>query len=338
MQEMDIPIGLINTSWGGTTVEAWMNSDAQQYCDEFSDILDLWKPVLETKSPDIIEFYRKMAEWEEDVHYVLYVKKPMLPFYGTPPESPVKLSIVPQLPLWVHNAMVAPLVNYSIKGVIWYQGESNAGRAYQYRALFPALIKNWRQLWHQGDFPFIFVQLANFGKPADQPGDDAWAELREAQLMTLSAPNTAMAVAIDVGEADDIHPRNKQDVGDRLALGALKIAYGKDIVYSGPVYKSMDINNGRVHISFTNTGSGLSVGDGKTLKSFAIAGKDRKFMWAQAIIDGNEVIVWNDNVINPVAVRYGWAQNPGCNLYNREGLPASPFRTDNWPGITVTDK
>jgi len=333
MRELDVPVGLINSSWGGTTVEAWMSPDAQQHCDEFRNILDHWKPVLENKSQEIVNYYRKMAQWEEDVHYVLYVKKPILQttLYGTPPESPVNLSICPQMPTWVHNAMIAPLVPFAIKGVIWYQGESNAGRAYQYRELFPALIENWRRLWNQGNFPFLFVQLANFGEPDPHPRESAWAELREAQLMTLSLTNTAMAVAVDVGEADDVHPRNKQDVGFRLALGALKITYGKNIVHSGPIYDSMVVRNKRVYIHFSDTGSGLVSKDDKPLRGFAVAGKDRKFYWAEAMITDNEVVVWNNNVKDPVAVRYGWANNPDCNLYNREGLPASPFRTDNRP-------
>jgi len=338
MRELDVPIGLINSSWGGTTVEAWMSLDAQQHCDEFRNILDQWKPVLEKKPQEILTFYRKMAEWEEDVHYVLYANKPILPIYATPPESPMKLSICPNLPAWVHNAMIAPLVPFAIKGVIWYQGESNIGMAYQYRKLFPALIENWRRLWNQGNFPFLFVQLANYGEPDPQPRESAWAELREAQLMTLSLTNTAMAVAVDIGEADDVHPGNKQDVGFRLALGALKIAYGKNIVHSGPVYDSMAVKNERVYVHFSNTGSGLVSKADKSLKGFAVAGKDRKFYRAEAVIIDNEVVVWNDDVPDPVAVRYGWANNPDCNLYNREDLPASPFRTDNWPGVTALKK
>ena len=338
MRELDVPIGLINASWGGTTVEAWMSIEAQNHCAEFRNILDHWKPVLEKKPPEVLAFYRNMAEWEEDVHYVEYVGKPRLPIYGTPPESPVKLSIVPQLPVWVYNAMVAPLVPFGIKGVIWYQGESNAGRAYQYRKLFPALIGNWRRLWDQGDFPFLFVQIANFGKPDPVPRESAWAELREAQLMTLSLPNTAMAVAIDIGEADDVHPRNKQDVGNRLALGALKIVYGKNIVHSGPIYDAMTVKDEQVHIRFSSIGSGLTARAGESLRGFAVAGEDRKFVRAQSMIIDDEVVVWHDDVPYPAAVRYGWANNPDCNLYNREGLPASPFRTDDWPGVTAGKK
>ncbi|MDZ7370753.1 MAG: sialate O-acetylesterase, partial [candidate division KSB1 bacterium] len=221
----------------------------------------------------------------------------------------------------------------ALRGAIWYQGESNASRAYQYRTLFPTLINCWRQKWGQGDFPFLFVQLANFKPTAPEPGDSDWAELREAQLMTLSLPNTGMAVAIDIGDAFDIHPKNKQEVGRRLALNALAKAYGRDIVYSGPIYKSMSFEGNKIRLKFDHVGSGL-VAKGPKLTGFAIAGTDKKFVWAEAEIEGETVLVWSPQVPDPAAVRYGWADNPNCNLYNREGLPASPFRTDDWPGIT----
>lgn len=226
-----------------------------------------------------------------------------------------------------------------MRGAIWYQGESNANRAYQYRSLFPSMIKDWRQQWGQGDFPFGFVQLANFMEPPSEPADSAWAELREAQNMTLSLPHTGQAVIIDIGEAKDIHPRNKQDVGKRLALWAEANVYEQTKVFSGPQYRSMKIEDNRIRLSFDSIGSGLKAKGSNDLKHFAIAGQDKQFVWAKAIIDGDTVIVSNDQVSNPVAVRYAWADNPeGCNLYNREDLPASPFRTDNWQGITVHNK
>lgn len=231
----------------------------------------------------------------------------------------------------LYNAMLAPLLNYSIKGVIWYQGESNAGRPQEYTELFPALIRNWRRDWNQGDFPFIFVQLANFMKAFDYPTESGWAKLREAQLKTLDVPNTAMAVAIDIGEWNDIHPLNKKDVGNRLALAAQRIAYGNtSVVHSGPIYKSMEVKGKKIILSFTNIGSGL-MNKGKELKHFAIAGADGKFVWAKAKIKDDKVVVYSKDVKKPVAVRYAWADNPeGANLYNKEGLPASPFRTDCW--------
>ncbi len=240
-------------------------------------------------------------------------------------------------PTLLYNAMINPLVPYGIKGAIWYQGESNAGRAKQYQRIFPSLITDWRNQWNQGDFPFLFVSLANFMKAPEQPGESTWAELREAQTKTLSLPKTGMALAIDIGEADDIHPKNKQDVGKRLALDALKIAYGKNVVNSGPVYKSVEFKNGKAFVSFTEIGSGLQVKDKYGyLKGFAVAGPDKKFRWAKAELVGeNTVAIFAEGVENPVAVRYGWADNPDdVNLYNREGLPANPFRTDTWPGIT----
>jgi sialate O-acetylesterase len=232
--------------------------------------------------------------------------------------------------------MVAPLVPYGIAGTIWYQGESNADRAYQYRKLFPAMIRCWREAWGQGDFPFLWVQLANFMKRQPDPGESKWAELREAQTMTLSLPKTGQAVIIDIGEADDIHPKNKQDVGVRLALLALKIAYGeKDIIASGPMYKSMSVKGNTVTVTFDNVGSGLTTSDGLPIAGFAVAGADRKFHWADAKIGStNTVILTCRDVDNPVAVRYAWADNPRCNLVNSAGLPACPFRTDNWPGLT----
>jgi sialate O-acetylesterase len=233
-------------------------------------------------------------------------------------------------PLGLYNGMIAPLLNYTIKGVIWYQGESNTGRPREYRKMFPALIADWRRQWNQGDFPFLYVQLANYMQAKDQPSESNWAELRDAQLKTLSVPNTAMAVTIDIGEWNDVHPLDKEDVGKRLALGAQKVAYGDDkVVYSGPIYQSMKIEGNKIALTFTHVGSRLIAKGGGELKYFAIAGADKKFVWAKAKIEGDKVIVWNDDITNPVAVRYAWADNPeGANLYNKEGLPASPFRTD----------
>ncbi len=234
-------------------------------------------------------------------------------------------------PTLLFNSMINPIVLYGIKGVIWYQGESNTDRTAQYRHLFPSLITDWRNHWKLGDFSFLWVQLANFMKPVQQPSESNWAELREAQTMTLKLPNTGMASAIDIGDANDIHPKDKQDVGLRLALNALKITYGKNLVNQGPMYSSAEFKDGKAFILFTNTGSGLMVKDHYGyLKGFAIAGADKKFHWAQARITGNnKVEVFCEEVPDPSAVRYGWADNPeDINLYNKEGLPANPFRTD----------
>jgi sialate O-acetylesterase len=244
----------------------------------------------------------------------------------------------PNRPTVLYNAMIYPFIQYSIRGAIWYQGESNAGRAYQYRSLFPALIKDWRKNWGGGDLPFYFVQLANFMKASDGPEESAWAELREAQLKTLSLPKTGMAVAIDIGDPIDIHPKNKQEVGRRLALIALANTYNQKVSYSGPLYQSSKVEGNKITLSFTHTDGGLKTKGGSALSGFAIAGADKKFHWANATITGNQVIVSSDDVTSPVAVRYSWANNPNGNLYNAADLPASPFRTDDWQGVTVNNK
>jgi sialate O-acetylesterase len=235
-------------------------------------------------------------------------------------------------PTALYNAMVAPLINYAVKGFLWYQGEANTSRPEEYAKLLPALITDWRNQWKQSDASFLYVQLPGFMEMNYLPSESQWAVLRESQLKTLSVPNAAMAIAIDLGEWNDIHPDRKKEVGERLALAAEKIAYGeKDIVYSGPIFQSATIDGNKIIISFNNTGNGLITNDGEELSQFAIAGSDKKFVWANAKIEGDRVIVWKDNIVNPMYVRYAWADNPdGANLYNKEGLPASPFRTDKF--------
>ena len=240
-------------------------------------------------------------------------------------------------PTLLYNAMINPLIPYGIKGVIWYQGEGNASRAKQYQRVFPDLIKDWRNHWNQGDFPFLFVQLANFMEIDTVPVESEWAELREAQSKTLDLPNTGMAVTTDVGDALDIHPKDKQTVGNRLAISALKVAYKKDIISSGPVYKGMNVSGAKIILTFDEVGNGLKAKDKYGyLKGFAVAGENHKFYWAKAVITGiNKIEVFCPEVQHPVAVRYGWGNNPeDANLYNIANLPASPFRTDQWRGIT----
>jgi sialate O-acetylesterase len=246
-----------------------------------------------------------------------------------------------------YHAMVAPLIPYAIRGVTWYQGESNSDNAKQYRALFPILIADWRQKWGQGDFPFLFVQLPNLGKPATEPvqNQDNWVGTREAQARALALPNTGMAVTIDVGDPYEVHVKDKLDVGVRLSLVARHIVYGEDLVYTGPSYDSMTIEEKRIRITFNNVGSGLKIGSppwtpssklpplAAEVKGVAIAGADKKWYWANTRIEGNTLVVWSSQVSAPMAVRYGWANNPLCNLYNKENLPAAPFRTfrtDTW--------
>jgi sialate O-acetylesterase len=237
----------------------------------------------------------------------------------------------------LYNGMIAPLLPFAIKGAIWYQGESNADRAYQYRALLPAMIGDWRKRFGVGDFPFYIVQLAAFQATYPQPRENNWAELREAQSLTAkNVLHCGLALAIDIGEANDIHPKNKAEVGRRLALCALAETYGKKLEYSGPWYKSMKAEGNSVRLKFDHVDGGLQAKDGE-LKGFAIAGEDRKFVWADAKIEGDAVVVSSAQVTKPVAVRYGWDINPVCNLFNRASLPAVPFRTDDWP-MTTRDR
>jgi sialate O-acetylesterase len=328
-----VPIGLIHTSWGGTPSEAWTRREILEKEPDAAPILERHDEAVAKYPEAKKEYEQKVEEWKKTAEQAKSENKPA-PQRPWPPLGPGHS----HSPSGLYNAMLAPLIPYGIKGAIWYQGETNAGRAYQYRKLFPAMIKNWRNDWGQGDFPFLFVQLANYMAVKPEPVESYWAELREAQLMTLDLPNTGMAVIIDIGEADDIHPRNKQDVGKRLALWSLAKSYGKELVYSGPIFKSMTIKNGKAILNFDHVGGGLIARPNEPLKGFAIAGADRKFVWADAKIEGNQIVVSSDKVINPVAVRYAWADNPVCNLYNKEGLPASPFRTDDWPGVTINNK
>jgi sialate O-acetylesterase len=240
-----------------------------------------------------------------------------------------------EVPTVLFNHMVHPLLPFPVKGVLWYQGESNAGPddAFVYRDLFARLIRQWRQGWGSEELPFLFVQLAGFMAPPIEPQESSWALLRESQAKALELPATAQALALDVGDAFDVHPRNKQAVGHRLALAARHLAYGEDLVFSGPVYAGHEIKGSRVILTFDHQGTGLVARDpaGSRLRGFAIAGSDQEFVWANATIEGDRVVVWHVDIPEPVAVRYGWADNPeGANLQNREGLPAAPFRTDSW--------
>lgn len=244
----------------------------------------------------------------------------------------------PNRPTVLYNAMINPFTQFAVRGFIWYQGESNAGRAYQYRELFPAMIKDWRKSWGGEAKPFYFVQLANFMKTDSDPVESEWAELREAQLKTLSLPNTGMAVTIDIGNANDIHPKNKQDVGRRLAYIALNKTYKVNVPYTGPVFQSLKIEGNKVRLTFSGTEGGLKSKGNEPLTGFAVAGEDKKYHWAKAVIQNNQIIVSSDQIANPIAVRYAWANNPVCNLVNGAGLPATPFRTDDWNGITFGKK
>ena len=320
-KETGIPIGLIHSSWGGTPAEAWTKKEILEADTDYKPIFDRLKKSEEDYPKSITVYEQQMEQWKKDSA----IAKQKGDTVAKAPSKPAAVRYY-QAPTYLYNAMIAPLIPYTLKGVIWYQGESNAGRAYQYRKLFPAMIANWRKDWNS-DFPFYFVQIA--------PHQGQGPEIREAQLLTmLSVPKTGMAVITDAGDSLDIHPTNKEIVGKRLALWALAKDYGKaNIEYSGPVYKSMKRENEKIRITFDHAVSGLEAKHGQ-LNEFIIAGEDQKFLPAQAKIEGNTIVVWNEMITKPVAVRYSWKNFPHPDLYNKSGLPATPFRTDQWPGVT----
>ena len=310
-----VPIGLIDSTWGGTPAEAWMSMAGLSADSSLMPVFAEWASFSneQAETARLIE-----AEKRED-EAARKANQP-LPKHSWRPDP------VSWQPAALFNAMVAPALDFHIKGVIWYQGESNASaeRANLYERVFPALIADWRANWHQGDFPFLFVQIANFKSGAQA----SWPTVREAQRRTLSVANTAMAVTIDIGDPDNVHPANKQDVGARLALAARKLAYGEDVEYSGPVYRELAAEGSSLRVWFDHVLGGL-VAKGDALKGFEIAGDDHHFMSANARIDGHTVVVSREAVSNPRFVRYGWANAPAVNLYNGQGLPASPFTSED---------
>jgi sialate O-acetylesterase len=328
---LGVPVGLIHTSWGGTPAEAWTSKEGldavaalRHYHAALAEKIAKYNPGSAKE-----EYESALKKWEEATAKAKEEGK-------QPPRKPSKPSPPDQgshVPSVLYNAMIAPLMPYAIRGVIWYQGESNATNAYEYRTLFPTMIQDWRTNWKQGEFPFLCVQLAPYAVRNDST-DQTWPELREAQLMaTTKLPHVGMAVITDVGEENDIHPKKKEPVGARLALLARKIAYGQDIVAMGPVYKRMKVDGKRAVLSFDNVGSGLQC-RGSQLTGFTVAGNDHVFHPAEAEIRGETVVVSCPAVERPMAVRFGWANYPVVNLWNKDGLPATPFRTDNWPGVT----
>lgn len=333
MRELDVPIGLIQSAWGGTPIEPWISLDTLDGSPDFRRELDGWERIIRERPPEIVEYYDLVSSWFVFAFVCMGQKKP----YGKVPDPPEGYDRALWTPSWLFNAMIAPLTHVPVTGILWYQGESNAGRAYRYRTLFPALIEDWRRQWGDDRLPFIYAQLSTTRKRQEKPVESAWAELREAQLMALSLPSTGMAVTVDIGE-EDVHFRNKREAGRRLALAALNTAYGHDIVHSGPVYRSVEFRDGRAYIEFDHTGSGLASLDGGTLTGFTVAAADSAFVNAHAAIEDGKVVVWSEDIAVPAAVRYGWSDHPACNLGNTEGLPASPFRTDSRPGTTWPDK
>ena len=337
---LGVPVGMIHTSWGGSPAEVWMRQEVLEANPGFKrDILDTYDASKKRNDA-------AMVAWEAEREAA---KKDGKPFTKRKPSLAWR-------PAELYNGMIAPLIPYAIQGAIWYQGESNAERAYQYRTLFADMVSNWRHDWNQGEFTFLQVQLAPFKAIKTEPGESSWAELREAQNYAMKVlPKMGVAVITDVGDEKDIHPRKKEPAGVRLALAARHIAYGEKLVWSGPAYKSMKVKGSKAILSFNHVGGGLesrrstqmddatgpAVYDqskGKIeqdLQGFTLCGEDRKFVRATAEIVGDKVVVSSPQVARPVAVRYGWADFPVVNLWNREGLPASPFRTDDFPMITA---
>jgi sialate O-acetylesterase len=324
-QTLQQPVGIIHTSWGGTPAEFWTPKNVLAHDPAFKPAFDSWAQAVATYPAAKAKYDQEMAAWKEAN------KTPPAPGAPTPkpPRAPRGGDAFGS-PGCLYNAMIAPLVNYSIRGAIWYQGEANAGAPDLYKKLFPTMIRSWRKVWHEEEFPFLFVQLANFMQHHEEPTDTNWARLREAQLETLDLPHTGMAVAIDIGNPKDIHPTDKQDVGLRLGLWAEATVYYRDQEFSGPLPSGFQIEDSKARLTFRN-GEDMKASDGGKIKGFAVAGEDRKFHWADVEIQGDHVVVSSPEVPNPVAVRYGWDDDPQCNLINRTGLPASPFRTDEWP-------
>ncbi len=328
-EQLGVPVGLINSSWGGTPVQAWTSLPDQKQLPELKSLLDNWGNRIATYDPEKAKAWYEaaVAKWKDAVAKAKAEgKKP-----PRRPHNPGDPKVSPHRPANLYNGMINPLKPYALQGAIWYQGESNAGAPMIYGLQLSTMIENWRRDWPQSDLPFLWVQLANFHAPQTQPSQTSgWVLVQEQMLKSLAVDKTGMAVINDIGEANDIHPRNKQDVGKRLALWALANTYGKDLVYSGPLYKSMTRQGDKIRVCFDHTGGGLVAKGNGPLEGFAIAGADKKFVWADAKIDGSCVVVSSPEVKDPVAVRYAWADNPKCNLYNQEGLPASCFRTDDW--------
>lgn len=386
-RRLGVPVGLIDCSMGSTPVEAWISPSAIRADPDYPQLMEFWKKAVDHYPQAKRDYEQQLTQWKKDHPHADPTEMPQPPLYPR------------RLPSGCYNGMLEPVIPFPIRGAIWYQGESNRGRPWQYERLMHTMIRDWRHRWGEGDFPFLQVQLANFGERENRSApylalswkrrvlklaspvfiiigllclglsftplsrrsgrrralfagvallligallwplatrfrrlesimDFAW--IREAQRHVLDVRNTAMIVAIDIGEARNIHFTNKQELGRRLSLAALAMAYGKREVYSGPMYSSMKVEGRRLRLHFNSGGGNLAVKGGGPLHGFVIAGDDRLFYWADARIEKGDVVVWSDQVGSPRAVRYGWADNPDCNLINKAGLPASPFRTDDW--------
>jgi sialate O-acetylesterase len=341
-RKLGVPVGLIQNAWGGTPAEVWTSRKALESDPALAHLVSDFDQRVRVYPQKMEAYETALAKYKEEEEKAKAEgksepKAPAKTDGKSEPKAPAKPAdpkqSVGNAPFLLYNSRIATIIPYAIRGAIWYQGEANAreGRAEEYAALFPAMIRNWRRDWGQNDFPFLFVQLAPFLDAEDQPTDTPWAWLREAQRQTsLTLPNTAMAVITDVGEENNIHPRQKLPVGERLGKAALTVAYGQHVPYTGPVYDSMKAENGEAIVTFKNAEHGLEA-RGDELTGFTIAGRDGKFVPAKAVIQGNQVVVSSPDVHEPAAVRYGWANFPVVNLWGKDGLPASPFRTDNFP-------
>lgn len=364
---LDRPVGLVCSSWGGSFIQAWMSLESLQQRPAFDKDIAAWQKRVAhypenkdayTRGMQDYELRREqwdaevgkpyseaLAKWQASSREAKAKGQPVPPA-PTPsrpgPPRPVSPDGDRSVATTPFNAMIAPWIPYALKGVLWYQGEGNIGpMGPGYFEMLSRLIRDWRQRWAQDDLTFVVVQLPFFHGPSRQPVEGSWAWVRDAQFQALTLPKTGLAVALDQGDPKTVHPECKREVGRRASLVARRVAYGESVVACGPIYQSMKIEGAQVRIAFGSVGSGLVTGpvsgsssstSSNRLSAFAVAGADRKWVWADARIDGNAVVVGSPEVAAPVAVRYGWGDNPPCNLYNREGLPASPFRTDDWGG------
>ncbi len=330
---LQVPVGLIDNAWGGSAAEAWVRRESLEKDARFGPLMERTRGQEESLAkPDAKAAYEaQVAKWQESVAKAKAEGKAA----PRKPNSPDQWLHGNARPGNIFNGVVLPTLPYGIKGVIWYQGESNAGRAAEYGSLFPFLIEQWRAEWKQGAFPFYWVQLADYMAERPEPGDSSWAELREAQTKTEQLPHTGQAVIIDLGEGKDIHPRNKHDVAARLVRWALAKDYGLPFPYHSPELKSVSFDGAKVTVALETFGSGLRPFDVPEVRGFALCGEDKVWHWAKGTLAGKDkVILTSEQVASPIAVRYAWADNPVCNLYSDEGLPVTPFRTDDFPMVT----
>ncbi len=340
---LGVPVGLIDNAWGGSACEAWVRRDLLEKDERFQPLVERFKKIEETFSQEVFDkqaaaYQKKLEAYQTARIEAAKARRPAPQAPGRPPQN---MMTGQKRPGNLYAGVLHPTIGYGIKGVIWYQGESNAGEAKEYRELFPFMIQHWRNEWKQGDFPFYWVQLADFKAYQTEPGDSDWAELREAQTLSMGRlPKTGQCIITDLGEANDIHPKNKRDVAERLVRWALANDYGQKIVYRSPELKDAKFNGSKALLTFDHAPTGLRTVDIDEPQGFAICGEDKKWVWARAAIIGgskkgtNQIEVSSPSVAKPVAVRYAWADNPVCNVFSAEGLPVTPFRTDDFPMIT----